>query len=132
LVVDTLDALLSSAKDKGRIKGLVPHLLEGGVTDLHYGNVIIMMIQKDEENILNQKFILCYFENMSEMKINHHKSEVHVIVGDQHKKEEIAVKFNSKLGNFPMTDLGISINIRKLRKQNLKIVNYKMNKRTYP
>jgi hypothetical protein len=43
-VVDTLDALLSSAKDKGRIKGLVPHLLEGGVTDLHYGNVIIMMI----------------------------------------------------------------------------------------
>jgi hypothetical protein len=73
-VVDTLDALLSSAKDKGWIKGLAPHLLEVGVTHLQYAlqyaDDTIMMIHDDEENILNLKFIMCCFESMSEMKIN--------------------------------------------------------------
>jgi hypothetical protein len=35
-VVDAFDVMLYSTKIKGRIIGLVPHLLEGGITHLQY------------------------------------------------------------------------------------------------
>lgn len=82
-MVDALDAMLQSAKRRGRLKGLVPHLVEGGLTHLQYADDTVIMIQNTEKDILNLKFILYCFERMSGMKINYHKSEVFVIGGDQ-------------------------------------------------
>jgi hypothetical protein len=131
LVVDALAAMLVSAKEKGRLGGLVPHLLKG-VTYLQYADDTILMVQCNEEYILNLKFILYCFERMSGMKINYHKSEVYVIGSDLNLEEEIAAKLNRKLGRFPMVYLGIPIHTRKLRKQDLQCINSKMGKRTDP
>jgi hypothetical protein len=69
LVVDTLGAMFEAAKEKGRIVGLVPHLIEGGVAHLQYANDTVVMVQNSRESLLNLKFILYYFESMSGMRI---------------------------------------------------------------
>jgi hypothetical protein len=132
LVVDALSALLEEASRNGRLFGLVPHLVDGGLTRLQYADDTTVMIQMEEASVVNLKLILYYFESMSGMKINYHKSEVFVIGGDMETKWEIATSFNCKLGSFPMCHLGILLHTRKLRKQDLQMVNEKMRKITDP
>jgi hypothetical protein len=76
LVADALATLMKKAKD---IKGLVPELVEGGLTHLQYADDIVICLEIDEDSIANTKFLLYYFENMSSLKINYHKSEVIVL-----------------------------------------------------
>jgi hypothetical protein len=116
LIVDALGAMLEAAKRMGRIQGVVSHLLDGGLTHLHYAYDKVVMIQDSEENILNLKVILYCFESMSGMKINYHKSEIYVLEGDQQRREVIARQLNCKLGKFPMIYLGVPIHTRKPRK----------------
>jgi hypothetical protein len=130
--VDALSAMLESASQKGRILGLVPHLVEGGITHLQYADDTVLLIQNEETSIVNLKLILYCFESMSGMKINYHNSEVYVIGEDKGRREEIAAKFNYKLGSFPLMYLGIPVHTRKLRKTDLQMVNHKMGKRTEP
>jgi hypothetical protein len=129
LVIDALAATLDSAKKKGRILGVVPHLIKGGITHLQYANEMVILCQIEDESILNLKLLLYCFESMSGMKVNYHKSEVFVFRGDGAVKEEIVAELNYKLGAFPMVYLGIPIHHRKLRKQDLQVVNEKMGKR---
>jgi hypothetical protein len=44
LVSDTLATMLENAKKAGEIKGLVPHLIEGGITHLQYADDTIVFI----------------------------------------------------------------------------------------
>jgi hypothetical protein len=83
LVVDALGAMLEAAKEKGRIVGLVPHLIEGGVTHLQYADDTVVMVQNSRESVLNLKFILYCFKSMSGMKINYHTIEVYVLWGGE-------------------------------------------------
>jgi hypothetical protein len=66
------------------------------------------------------------------MKINYHKNEVFVIGEEEQIQVEIAERLNCKLGQFPLTYLGIPIQIRKLRKCDLQVLNVKMGKRVEP
>jgi hypothetical protein len=61
LVVDALAAMLDAGKRSGRILGLVPHLVEGGLSHLQYVDDTVLMIQNKEESILNLKLILYSF-----------------------------------------------------------------------
>src|SRR6266540_3820351 len=90
------------------------------------------MIQNSEDNILSLNFIPYYFENMSGMNINYHKSEVYVIGGEEGSWKRIAANFNCKLGTFPMVYLCIPIHPYVPRKYDLQIVNHKLNKRRDP
>jgi hypothetical protein len=92
----------------------------------------MLMIHNKEESILNLKLILYCFESMCGIKINYHKSELYVMRGGQHIKEEIAENLNCKLGQFPMTYLGIPIHIKKLKQVDLQMVNEKLGKSTDP
>jgi hypothetical protein len=125
-------AMLESAKLKGRIGGLVRHLIEGEITHLQYADDTIILIQDKEEYILNLKFILYCFEIMCGMKVNYHKSEVYVLGGDSERKGKVAAMFNCKLGSFPMTYLGVPVHTRKLRKEDFHVINAKMVKRSDP
>jgi hypothetical protein len=58
------------------VKGLVPHLVDGGVLILQYADDTILLLDDDLENARNIKFILCLFEQISGLKINFHKSEI--------------------------------------------------------
>lgn len=100
LVADGLSAMLESATRKGVISGVTPHLVEGGLTHLQYADDTVLFIQNTEVNILNLKFILFCFEEISGMEINYHKSEVLTVGIDEVETGRIANAFNCKVGNF--------------------------------
>ncbi|KAK1693140.1 hypothetical protein QYE76_009837 [Lolium multiflorum] len=111
---EALSGILTAASEAGHIHGVVPHLIPGGISHLQYADDTLILIQNDEQSILNLKFLLLCFEDMSGLKINFHKSEV--IVLDAHAEEQtrIANKFNCKQGAFPFIYLGLPISDRKL------------------
>jgi len=51
LVADALSAMLSRACAAGMIKGLVPHLVEGGLTHLQYADDTILLLQFDLQTL---------------------------------------------------------------------------------
>ena len=63
------------------ISGVVPDLVEGGLTHLQYADDMILFIEDTAQDITNLKFILFCFEEMSGLRINYNKSEVFVIGG---------------------------------------------------
>ena len=113
-IVEALSAMLSAAASAGHIKGVVPHLVPGGLTHLQYADDTIILIQNEELDIANLKFLLLCFEDMSGLKINFHKSEVFVLDEPLQEQQRIAHMFNCKLGEFPFLYLGLPISDRKL------------------
>jgi hypothetical protein len=79
LVADYLATLMKKARGAGLIRGLVPELVEGGLTHLQYADDTMICLETNEGSIANTKFLLYCFENMSGLKINYHKSEVMVL-----------------------------------------------------
>jgi hypothetical protein len=49
LVVDMLATLVARAKEEGQIEGLVPHLIEGGLSILQYVNDTILFMDHNLE-----------------------------------------------------------------------------------
>jgi hypothetical protein len=78
-MAEALSVILSSAADAGHIQGVVPHLILGGITQLQYADDTLILIQYNKQHIANLKFLLMWFEDMSGLKINYHKSEVIVM-----------------------------------------------------
>jgi hypothetical protein len=74
LVANTLSNMLTKARDVGFIRGLVPDLVEGGLTHMQYTDDTIC-IEMDEDSIAHTKFLLYYFESLFVLKINYHKNE---------------------------------------------------------
>lgn len=79
LVGDALAHILNKEKMKGFIRGLVPHLVSGGLTQLQYADHTILFLEYDDQSITNLKFLLYCFEWLTGLKINYHKSEVLVM-----------------------------------------------------
>ena len=101
LVADALSKILSKAKEKGVNTGLVPELVEGGLTHLQYADDTILFIEDSESNITNFKFLLFYYEEMSGLRINYNKSEVFVVGADNQHAVMVMGKFNCKLVSSP-------------------------------
>jgi hypothetical protein len=93
---------------------VIPHLIPGGLTHLQYADDTIIMINDDDTQIANLKFLLMCFEDMSGLKINYHKSEVIVMGRDITRQQTVADFLNCKLGAFPFMYLGHPISNRKL------------------
>lgn len=132
LVADALAHVMNKAKEKGYIKGVVPHLLEGGITHLQYADDTIIMMEGDAESIKNAKFLLYCFEWMSGLKINYHKSELVTFGYEENQQIEIANALNCKIGQLPMTYLGIPISDKALGISAFKPVVEKMRKKLQP
>ena len=113
-VVEAMDVMLTKAKEHGHITGVVPHLVQGGVTHLQYADDTMILIQNSPNNIACLKFILICFELMSGMKINFHKSEVIVMGGQEEEQARVANLLNCQEGAFPFTYLGFTIVDRRL------------------
>jgi hypothetical protein len=58
LVSDALATMLDNAKKVGKIKGLVPHLIEERITHLQYADDTVIFIIMDDQSVMNIKFIL--------------------------------------------------------------------------
>lgn len=107
LVVDALAAMVEAAKVGGHISGLVPYLIDQGVSMLQYAYDTVLLMEKTDENMLHMKFLLYCFEKMFGLKINYQKSEIFVMGCDREEQERVANKFNCKLGKLPMMYLGV-------------------------
>src|SRR5215217_1841263 len=76
IVADMLAILIEWAKSDGQIDGVIPHLVDGGLSILQYADDTILFMDHDLEKARNLKLILAAFEQLSGLKINFHKSEL--------------------------------------------------------
>jgi retron-type reverse transcriptase len=65
IVADMLAVLIERAKEDGQIGGVVPHLVEGGLSILQYADDTILFMDHDIEKAKNLKLILSAFEQLS-------------------------------------------------------------------
>ena len=113
-IADALGTMIGAAKEAGHLRGLVPHLIEGGITHLQYADDTVLFLELDDSSIATAKFLLYCFEAMSGLKINYQKSEVLVLGVDQEEQERVANLLNCEVGSFPMQYLGIPVSNKKL------------------
>jgi len=133
LAVDALDHILEKAKkNSGLIKGLVPHLVSGGITHLQYTDDTIILVNNDRESIKNLKFLLYCFEWMSGLKINYHKSEMIAFGMSEERAQDIANALNCKIGQMPLKYLGFPISAKNLGVSAFKPMVDKMRKKLQP
>jgi hypothetical protein len=71
LVADALATILRKGSEVGLINGLIPDLVEGGLTHLQYADDTMNFLEADVQYIANVKFLLYCFENMPGLKINY-------------------------------------------------------------
>jgi hypothetical protein len=109
LVAEVLGALLDKAKNKERIKDLMTHLIQEGITHIQYVDGIVVMVDPCDETIRNLKLILYCFEFLSGLKINFHKSDVFLFGAEPKEEMRWAHMLNCKIGSLTMTYLRISI-----------------------
>jgi hypothetical protein len=113
-MADALSAMLDAAAHAGHLRGVVPHLIQGGVTHLQYADDTILLLDLDDISIANLKFILFAFEILSGLKINFLKSEVIVMGAPPSEQARVSQALNCKEGKFPFTYLGFLMSDRTL------------------
>jgi hypothetical protein len=77
IVDDMLAIMIERAKSDGQIEGVIPHLVDGGLSILQYADDTILFMEHDLENAKNLKLILSAFEQLLGLKINFHKSKLY-------------------------------------------------------
>jgi len=98
LVGDAFSAMLRLACRRGELEGLVPHLVENGLSHLQYADDTVIFLRNTQVSKRNLKFIMFCYEAMSGMKISYEKSEVFVIGIEEAERQHIAEFFGCKMG----------------------------------
>jgi hypothetical protein len=109
IVSDMLAILIARAKEDGQIGSLIPHLVEGGISILQYADETILFLEHDIEKVVNIKLILRFFEELSGLKINFHKSEIFYFGRANEEEEQYKQLFGCESGSLPFRYLGIPI-----------------------
>jgi hypothetical protein len=130
LVVDMLSTLINRAKDDGQVRGLVPHLVDDGISILQYADDTIIFMKNDLEQATNMKLLLCAFEQLSGLKINFHKSEVFCYGEAKEIKNCYTNLFGCGLGQYPFRYVGIPMHHKKISNADWKVVEKKFEKKT--
>jgi hypothetical protein len=78
IVVDMLAIIINRAKSEGQIKGVIPNLIDHGLSILQYVDYTMLFMDKEHniDEVRNIKLLLSAFEKMSGLKINFHKSKI--------------------------------------------------------
>lgn len=120
--------MLTAASRGGQVKGLVPHLVEGGLTHLQYADDIIAFVENSEPTLDNLKLLLFCYEVMIGMKINYGKSELFV-VGIEQQEHQRMDKINCRVGSIPLIYLGLPVSEVKISNAQLAYVAEKAGRR---
>jgi retron-type reverse transcriptase len=129
IVVDVLAILINRAKNEGHINGVVPHLVDDGLSILQYDDDTIIFLDHDLERARNLKLLLCAFEQLSGLKINYHKSEIFGYGEAKEVQEEYSNIFGCLCGSYPFKYLGIPMHHRKLSNNDWKIIEQRIEKK---
>jgi hypothetical protein len=103
----------------GLIKGLLPELRSGGVVSLQYADDTILFSNPDEFYLRNLKSCLIWFENLSGMRINYHKSELISLNMQEEQVHRAAHIFSYPVGSLPLKYLGIPLHYDKLIREDI-------------
>lgn len=122
IVADMLSLLISRAKQDGQITGIIPHLVDGGLSILQYADDTIIFMDDNLEQAKNMKLLLCVFEQLSGLKINFHKSELFCYGAAKESEEQYTQLFGCASGTLPFKYLGIPMIHRKLRNSDWDVV----------
>jgi hypothetical protein len=76
IVVDMSAILINRAKIEGQIDGVVPHLVDDGLSILQHAGDTIIFLDDDPTKDRNLNLLLCAFQQLYGLKINSHKSEI--------------------------------------------------------
>uniref|UniRef100_A0A8I6XNI9 Reverse transcriptase domain-containing protein n=1 Tax=Hordeum vulgare subsp. vulgare TaxID=112509 RepID=A0A8I6XNI9_HORVV len=68
VVVHMLVILIRRSKQEDQVGGLVPHLMDDGVSILQYADDIILFMEHDVAKVKNNKLILCLFKQIVTFK----------------------------------------------------------------
>jgi hypothetical protein len=93
--------LIERAKADGQVVGLIPHLVDGGVSILQYADDTILFMEHDLEKALNMKLVLCIFEQLSGLKINFHKSEIFCFGKAKEREQDYKILLGCDIGSLP-------------------------------
>jgi hypothetical protein len=69
-----LAIIINRAKNNEQIAGVVPHIVDNGLSILQYIDDTLIFMNDNLEKAKNLKLLLCAFEQLSGWKINFHKS----------------------------------------------------------
>jgi hypothetical protein len=122
IVADMLAIMIERAKADGQIEGVIPHLVDGGLSILQYADDTILFMEHDLEKAQNLKLILVAFEQLSVLKINFHKSELFCFGEAQDAASLYAYLFGCGQGQFPIRYLGILVHYQRLTIAEWKLV----------
>jgi hypothetical protein len=114
LVADMLAVLIERSKGMGFFDGLVPHLVEDGLSILQYGDDMILFLDDDLEKARGLRLVMSAFEKLSGLKINFHKSELFCFGDTKERDAEYMRLFGCKEGEFPFRYLGIPMSPSRL------------------
>lgn len=129
IIADMLTVLINRAKEDGQIAGVVPHLINDGLSILQYADDTVLFMDHDLDKAHNMKLLLFVFEQLSGLKINFHKSELYCFGEAKDFENEYMELFGCSTGQFPFRYLGIPIHYRRLRNADWKEVVERFEKR---
>ncbi len=129
IVADMLALLIKRAKEVGLINGVIPHLVDNGLSILQYTDDTIIFLEHDLQHAKNLKLILAVFEKLSGLKINFHKSELFYFGQAKDFVDHYSNIFGCKLGSFPVKYLGIPMHFRKLSNKDWKVIKQRIEKK---
>jgi hypothetical protein len=94
--------LISRAKEGEQIVGVIPHLVDDGISILQYADDTIIFMDHDLNNAQNMKLLLCAFEQALGLKIVFHKNELFCFGQAQEVVEQHTYLFVYQEGVFPL------------------------------
>jgi hypothetical protein len=124
-----LAIFIARAKEDGQIQGLIPHLVDDGLSILQYADDTIIFMEHDLEQAKHMKILLCAFEQLSGLKINSHKSEMFCYGEAKNCSDQYSHIFGCGMGQYPFRYLGIPMNHKKLSNRDWKAVEERFQKK---
>jgi hypothetical protein len=109
-----LAVLIKRAKPDGQIKGVIPHLVDDGLSILQYADNTILFMEHNLDKARNMKLLLSAFEELLGLKNNFHKSEIFYFGKANDLEPQYEQLFGCKKCLFPFRYLGIPMHFRRL------------------
>jgi hypothetical protein len=120
--------LMNRAKEEGQIVGVIPHLVDDGLSILQYADDTILFMKHDIDKAKNMKLLLSAFEQLSGLKINFHKSEIFCFGQAKDYELQYEQLFGCKKGSCPFKYLGIPMHYRKLNNKDWAMIEERIEK----
>lgn len=122
LVADMLAVFIARAKEDVQIQGLIPHLMDDGLSILQYADDTILYMEHNLEQAKNVNIILCAFGHLSSLKIKFHERMSFLLWWGKNLYGPIFIDFGCGMGQMAFKYLGIPMNHRKLNNKDWKAV----------